>query len=128
MLAARTEPSTARRVTGRGQASVPRPYPAITEPQNRQRMAFLWRGRRLGNPSVDGGPIVILPAIISPVKVTSGPKIAWLTGASSESKKTVKAKRSGGAVGPNPPSVASIRKRACSAASREPTSTEAVPA
>src|SRR5918994_2133575 len=49
VLAARTEPSTARRVTRGGQALVPRPYLAITEPQSRQRVAFLWRRRRLSN-------------------------------------------------------------------------------
>src|SRR5215207_1019632 len=128
VLVARNEPSTARRVTGSGQASVARPYPAITEPQNRRAWLSYGVGVASVTSSVDGGPIVILPAIISPVNVTSGPKIAWLTGASSESKKTVKAKPSGGAVGPNPPSVASTRKRACSAASRDPTVTEAVPA
>ncbi len=55
-----------------------------------------------------GSTIVISPSTISPVKVNSGPKMAWFTGASSGSKNTVKAKVSPASPPPGPPSTASI--------------------
>ena len=45
--------------------------------------------------------MVISPLTISPVKVNSGPKIAWFSGASSGSKKTVNANESPAAPPPD---------------------------